>query len=218
MPSMHAMRWMLAAVAVVVAAITGHYVGAQRERAAVAQELAGDTNSLAALEKKYQEQLGQLRAQRDIADASNEALQEKLKQLQAQSLDETSTQRLYEKIEGSDVTTGLGVDTITRVNDADGKLVELHVTLFQARGRNRVKGQIGVALIGEKNDSNWREVVVQSDDSEAPRFDMRFFQTLVVPIPDNDILIDIVEIDVKPDGKQHKSFSYDAAWSSILED
>jgi len=218
MPSMHTMRWVLAAVVVVVAALAGSFIGAKRERATLADELIAHQSTLATLEKNHQEQLARVRTQRDVADASNKSLQEKLEQLQSQSLEQKSTQRLYEKIEGRDTSTGLDVDTITRVNDASGNPVELHITVVQARGRDRIKGQIGVALLGEKNESNWREVVVEVTDEDAPRFDMRFFQTLVVPLPDDDILIDIVEIDVQPDGNRHKSFRYEAEWSGILED
>ncbi len=217
-PSMHAMRWMLALVAVVVAALAGHHVGAKRERSLLATELSAHQSSVAELETNYQQQLTQLRAQRDVADASNETLQQQLKEIKAQALEQKSIQRLYEKIEGSDVSTGLGIDTVTRVDNDDGRPSELHVTVVQARGRDRVKGQIGLALIGEKDGTNWREVVVDVSDSDAPRFDMRFFQTLVVPLPDDDILIDIVEIEVNPDGNRHKSFSYEAAWSGILEE
>ena len=81
-----------------------------------------------------------------------------------------------------------------------------------------MKGQIGVALLGEKDGSNWREVIVEADSNAAPRFDMRFFQTLVVPVPEIDILIDLVEIDVNPDGKRHKAFNFEMDWAGIVED
>lgn len=218
LPSMHALRWALATVAVVVAALIGNKWGAHQERNRVATELTDYQQSLATIEDKHQGELTTLRTQRDVADASNHALQESLKQFQTQSLERKSAQRLYERIEGSDVSTGLGIDTVTRVNGANGAPGELHITVVQARGRERVKGKIGVALLGEKDGSNWREVIVEASSTSAPRFDMRFFQTLVVPLPDQDILIDIVEIDVDPDGKRHKAFSYEKEWAAIPED
>lgn len=218
LPSGHLLRWAFAAVAVVVAALVGSKWGAYKERSVVAAELTKYESTLASITEKHQGELTTLRTQRDVADASNEALQKSLKQFQTQSLDDKSAQRLYERIEGSDVSTGLGVDTITKVNDADGTPSELHITIVQARGRDRVKGKLGVALLGEKDGGNWREVVFEATSSDAPRFDMRFFQTLVVPLPDIDILIDIVEIDVNPDGKRHKAFSYDKEWAGITED
>jgi len=214
---MHAMRWALAIVAVIVAALAGSHFGAQRERGLLEDEQGLQKDQLAAIAQQYKAEVATLRIQRDVADNSIQALQNSLQQLQTEVLEQKSAQRLYEKIEGIDTSSGLAVDTITRVNNADGKPIELHVTLVQARGRNRVKGQIGVALVGEKNASNWREVIVAVDDKSAPRFDMRFFQTIVVPIPVEDILIDFVEIDVKPSGKRHKAFSYEADWSSISE-
>ncbi len=218
MPSMHAMRWALAVVAAIAAFLLGSHLGARGERDQLATELASHKDSLNAIEQDYQAQVTQLRTQRDIADASNQSLQEKLKQLQSQSLEQKSAQTLYDKIEGTNTSSGLGVDTITRVNNDEGDVVELHVTVVQARGRNRVKGRIGLALVGEKNDSNWREVIVQADAKSAPRFDMRFFQTVVVPIPEEDIHIDFVEISVKPDGKTHKPFTSEVDWSSIVEE
>lgn len=218
MPSPHALRWALAAVAIVFAALIGNQWGAYRERSRVAVELSDYQGTLATIEEKHQANLIQLRTQRDVADASNVALQKSLKQLQTQSLDKTSAKRLYERIEGMDVSSGLGIDTITRVGGVDGKSGELHITVVQARGRDRVKGQIGVALLGEKDGTNWREVIVEVGSNSAPRFDMRFFQTLVVQLPNSDVLIDLVEIDVNPDGKRHKAFSYEMDWAGILED
>lgn len=218
MPSPHALRWALASVAVVAAALIGSQWGAYGERSQVAADLSGYQSTLATIEEKHLAEVTQLRTQRDVADASNKALQKSLKQLQDQSLERRSTNRLYERIEGKDVSTGLGIDTITRVDGADGEPTELHITVVQARGRTRVKGQIGVALLGEKDGSNWREVVVEVSSDSAPRFDMRFYQTLVVVLPENNILIDLVEIDVEPDGKRHKSFSYEMDWAEVLED
>jgi len=50
------------------------------------------------------------------------------------------------------------------------------------------------------------------------RFDMRFYQTLVIPLPEQENHIDIVEINIKPDGTNHESVSYATDWSGILED
>lgn len=218
MPNLHAMRWTLAGVVVCVAAIAGSEFGAYRERNRFAVELSDYKTNLDNLEETYQTQLAQLRVQRDIADSSNKELQATLNALQNESLEMQSTQRLFNRIEGADKATGLAVNTVTRVNDASGVATELHITLVQSRGRDRVTGRIGVALLGEKDDSNWREVIVAADAASAPRFDMRFFQTLVVPLPEDNILVDIVEIEVKPDGKKHKSFSHDEVWSGVLED
>lgn len=218
MPSKHVLRWALASVAVVFAAIVGIQWGEYRGRSHVATELSDYQNTLATIEEKHLADLVKLRTQRDVADASNKALQKSLKQLQTQTLEARSAQRLYERIEGKDISSGLGIDTVSRVNGADGKPSELHITVVQARGRDRVKGQIGVALVGEKDNSNWREVIVEVNDASAPRFDMRFYQTLVVPLPKSDIRIDFVEIYVDPAGKRHKSFNYEIEWVAILED
>jgi len=223
---MRALRWTLALVAVVLSGLLGHHLGVQRERKTVANELAEKEFSVAAIaqqyeqqyEQQYQAQIAQLRTQRDVADASNRSLQQTLQQLQAETLERESALRLYNSIEGKDSSAGLGVDTITRVNGQNGKPKELHVTVVQARGRNRVKGQIGLALVGEKTGTPFREVIADTDSASALDFDMRFFQTVVVPLPKQENHIDIVEIDIKPDGKRHKSVTFSMDWSSILEE
>jgi len=215
---MRAMRWVLAIVAVALSGLLGHYFGAKSERETIAAELLEQQTNLADIEQQYQEQVEQLRAQRDIADASSSSLQKTLKQMQAESLEREAKLRLYDKIEGKDHSTGLGVDTVTRVNDENGNAKELHITVVQARGRHRVKGQIGVALVGEKADAPWREVIADVANDSALGFDMRFFQTLVVPVPALENHADIVEIDIKPDGKRHKSENIALDWSGILEE
>jgi len=212
------MRWALALVAVVVSGLLGHHLGAKSEREIIAIELQEQHAKLAAVEQQNQAQLAQLRTQRDIADASNLSLQKSLKQLQTKSLEQESRQRLYENIEGNDRNSGLDVDTITRVNDENGEPQELHITVVQARGRNRVKGQIGVALVGEKSGEPWREVIVDAADDSALQFDMRFYQTLIVPLIQQENHIDIVEINIEPLGERHKSVHYVTQWSGILED
>lgn len=211
------MRSVLAAVAVLLAGLAGYSIGLSQAGRSGAN--ADDVKKqLADADSKYAEEIARLRTQRDIADASNRELQKSLKQLQDKVQDEAAATSLYERIEGVDTGTGLAVDTVSKIEDENGTLTELHITLIQARGRERVSGEIGVALIGEKNESNWREVIVQVDSDKAPRFDMRFFQTLVVPVPSNDILIDIVEIDVKPRGKRHKPFKHEVIWSGISQE
>lgn len=205
-------------MAVVVSGLLGHHIGAKREREAIVVELQKQKANMAVVEQQNQAQIAQLRTQRDIADASNRSLQKTLKQLQAKSLEQKSTQRLYENIEGKDRSSGLSVDTITRVNDENGVAEELHITVVQARGRNRVKGRMGVALIGEKSGEPWREEIADAAGDSAARFDMRFYETLVVPLPKYKNHIDIVEINIEPDDKQHKAVNYSTQWSGILED
>lgn len=218
LPPMHVLRWAFAALAVVVAALLGSQWGAYRERSQVADKLNEYQSSLASIEEKHLGELTQLRTQRDVVEASNKELQAALKEIQAESLDKQSAQSLYENIENGDTSRGLAVDTVIKVNDENGTPSELHITVVQARGRERVKGQIGVSLLGEKDGTNWREIIAEAGSDSAPRFDMRFFQTLVVPLPEHNILVDIVEIDVKPDGKRHKAISFEADWAAIPED
>ena len=169
---MHSMRWALALVSVVVSGLLGHHLGVKSEREAISIELQQQQIKLSAVEQQNQAQIAQLRTQRDIADASNVSLQKTIKQLQAKSLEQESKQRLYENIEGNDRNTGLDVETITRVNDKNGEAQELHITVVQARGRNRVKGQINVALVGEKSGEPWREVIMDATTGSTARFDM----------------------------------------------
>lgn len=223
LPSMHMMRWAFAAVAVVVSGLFGYQLGSKNERESIAAELLQNETEWAAAEEQYQAQVSQLRTQRDVADASNKSLQKTVKRLQARSLERESALRLYDNIEGKDRNSGLGVDTVSLVKAENGQPKELHVTVVQARGRDRVKGQIGLALVGEKAGAEWREVIADVAGDSALGFDMRFYQTVVVPLPADENLIDenhidIVEIDVKPTDKRHKSVSYAMDWSGILQD
>jgi len=205
-------------VVLALAFLLGHISGAWRERNQLHTGLGEHQSQIQSLDEKYRAEIDTLKAQRDVADASNRALQTTLKELEEQALDAQSAERLYQRIEGEDVSTGLAIDTVSKVTDADGSVTELHITVVQARGRDRVSGRIGVALLGEKNDANWREIVVDASSDSAPRFDLRFFQTLVVPVEPDDILIDIVEIDVVPRGKRHKPFKFEQLWSGVLQE
>lgn len=217
-PFMHSMQWVLVLVSVVVSGLLGHHIGAKRERDAIAAELMEQQAKLVAVEQQNQAREAQLRTQRNITDASNQSLQKMLRHLQAKSFEQKSTQLLYENIEGKDRSSGLDVGAVTHVNGENGKPNELHITVVQARGRGRVKGQIGVALVGEQSGEPWRQVIMDKTGDSASKFDMRFYQTLTVPLPEQENHIDIVEIYIEPDGKRHKSVSYATSWSSILED
>lgn len=161
-----------------------------------------------------------MRAQRDLASTTSANLQLALKDLQAESLKHESTARLYKRIEGLEASSGLSVDTISKTQNDDGAANQLHVTLIQARGRNRVSGEVGVTLVGEKDGSEWRETIAEVGTKTALNFDLRFFETLTVPLPemlaDDDTHVDYVEIQVKPSGRPHKPFKTDKEWAGIV--
>lgn len=212
------MRWTLAVVAVIAAAIFGNLWGAYVERSKVAGELTQYRETLATIDEAHQTEMTKLRTISEVADASNRELQKSLKQLQEESLRYRAEKRLYDRIEGLDKSTGLSIERVKAGMDTAGNVYELEITLIQARGRKRVTGQVGVALLGEKDGSNWREIIVDVESESAPRFDLRFFQTLVVAVPVRDFPINKIEINVEPEGKRHKPFSFEQPWAEIVED
>lgn len=218
LPSLRLLRWTLAVVAVVAAAIFGNLWGAFIERSKVASELTKYRDTLANIDETHQTEMTKLRTQRDVADASNRELQKSLKQLQEESLQHRAEKRLYDRIEGLDNSSGLLVDSVKVAKDTKGNVYELEITLIQARGKKRVEGQIGVALLGEKDGTNWREIIVDVESDSAPRFDLRFYQTLVVTVPEREFPINKLEINVEPTGTQHKPFNYEKLWAELVED
>lgn len=218
LPSLSILRWVLAITAVIAAAIFGNLWGAYVERSKVASELTKYRDTLATIDEVHQTEMTKLRTDRDIADASNRELQKSFKQLQEESLKYRAEQRLYDRIEGLDNSSGLSIDNVKVVKDTKGNVYELHVTLIQARGKKRVEGQIGVALLGEKDGTNWREIIIDVENDSAPRFDLRFYQTLVVSVPEREFPINTLEINVEPKGKQHKPFNFEKSWAELVED
>ncbi len=217
MPTSRALRWTFAALAIVVSGLLGFFIGSSGLQNGADSK---STNQLQAMQQKHEQELAQMRAQRDLASTTSANLQLALKDLQTESLKHESTARLYQRIEGIEAASGLSVDTLTTSLNSDGVTNELNVTLIQARGRNRVNGKVGITLVGEKDGSEWRETIADVAGNSALSFDLRFFETLSVPLPEglanSDTHVDYVVIDVKPRGRPHKPFKTEKDWAGIV--
>lgn len=218
MPTSRALRWTFAIVAILVSGIVGYFLGSRDQQSGAGST--GTSSQIEALQQQHSQELAQMRAQRDLASSTSANLQLALKDLQAESLKHESTARLYNRIEGLDASSGLSVDTIVKTLSDDGVANQLHVTLIQARGRNRVSGEVGVTLVGEKDGTAWRETLAEVGTKTALSFDLRFFETLTVVLPDalssKDTHVDYVEIQVKPSGRPHKPFKTEKEWAGIV--
>ncbi len=205
-----------ACIAVVLAWFVGTEAGAKKERAHLADTVVDQRALIATMQSDHDAALKQLQSQRDLSEASHRDLQIIIKEMEAAALEQDSANRLYERIEGVDKQTGLAIDTVELIPAKFDQSAELHITVVQQRGRDRVSGKIGLALVGVKDGSNWREIIVEPGSPEAPGFELRFFQTLVVALPEANLDIEIVEISVVPKGKRHKPFTDEQDWERLV--
>ena len=205
-------------LAIIVSGMLGYFLGSHNQQTGAQSNSV--SNQIKALQQQHSQELAEMRAQRDLASSTSANLQLALKDLQAESLKHESTARLYNRIEGLEASSGLSVDTISKSLTVDSGANQLHVTLIQARGRSRVSGEVGVTLVGEKDGSEWRETIAEVGTKSALSFDLRFFETLTVTLPEmlsnEDTHVDYVEIQVNPSGRPHKPFKTEKEWAGIV--
>jgi hypothetical protein len=202
-----------AVVAVILAWWLGRDYGIAREREAQDVLIAGERGAWLATRNLLESESTGLRIERDVARETVATLRLSLDTKQRLSIDDMAELQLYRRIEGADGHPGLSVD---EVQIFDGEPASLHITLVQARGRDRVTGTLGITLIGEQAGKSQRQVIVSAAAADAPGFDLRFFKTVIVPFePALAAEVDLLEIDIKPRGKPHKPFQLVLPWGEI---
>ena len=201
---------------IAISALMGMSVGEKRASLSFQEVQALQQASFAKQQNAMQSAIDALQQEQEITAATHESMQQTLAQTHRSLIDARSKLRLYERIEGRDVTTGLGVDSVKMSKAADDNQEQLLVTLYQARGRKPVSGKVGLVLNGSLNGKPWREVVHDAHSNGAPGFKMRFFEQIVIPLPKSNLDIQSIEIAVVPDDKPHKPFKYKLAWAGIL--
>ncbi len=216
LPSAAVLLWVLATLVIVaVSGWSGFRYGEKAGQLASAEAVKVEAVVSADTEAPQQNgKIRQLQRERDVARATLTALRDQQASVLKLSQEDTSELELYRRIGSETAPTGLSIDSLVwRGGDTN----ELQVTLLQARGRGRVSGTFGLALLREV-DGESRRLVIQSTVDENPtRFDFRFFQTLHIPVENMlEFQPDQLEIDVSPLSKRHKPFQETVDWGTVL--
>ncbi|MEE9332831.1 MAG: DUF6776 family protein [Granulosicoccaceae bacterium] len=148
------------------------------------------------------------------AKATVVALRDKLKSTTSMKATDDADLRLYRRIANLDDTEarGLFVDAVTMSKNFETDEVSLNILLIQTEGRNRIRGSVGATILP---DTGKPISIVDSGDEKAPDFNLRFFQTVHIPVPKTKGVMDELEIHVKPTEKSHKAFTHRIPWKEI---
>lgn len=153
------------------------------------------------------------RIQRDASEVALQRLQARLDEVQAENMAARQELDLYQRIASTNVRTGLGVDSYEWNGGDDPWLA---ITLVQARGRDRVRGSVGITLLRDRDGVTESMVISQPGDDSGIGFDLRFFETLRVPMAGvEEFQPESLEIVVQPAGTRHKSFEEVVLWADI---
>ena len=181
-------------------------LGEQRAQQAATEN---EATLVAAIESAGAE-IARLTDERDMAQAQTVSLQQRLSETIRLTANERSELELYRRISNTSRPVGLSVDGV-RYTDAG----RLDVTIVQSRGRERVRGEIGISLM---RDGQTLRVIDFAPDGKPLRFDLRFFDTVSFPLT----LADIGEpqsvvIRVRPESELHDDFTFERAWNLIAQ-
>jgi len=153
------------------------------------------------------------RLERDTAVVALNRIQKRLDEVQAENMAARQELDLYQRIASNSARTGLAVDSY-EWNGGDEPW--MGITLVQARGRDRVRGSVGIALLRERDGVTERLVISRPGDDSGIGFDLRFFETLRVPMPGvESFQPESLEITVQPAGNLHEDFSELVLWADI---
>ncbi len=162
-----------------------------------------------------EERIAQLIEERDLARAEAVTLRERLSEATRVSADEQAELQLYRRISDTRVPVGLGVDKVRYSADNGRTSGVLDVTVVQSRGRGRVAGELRVSLM---RDGEALQVVDAWPDGSALVFDLRFFETLGIPLELAETgEPDAVVVEVMPDGDRHDDVSVKRAWNLVAK-
>ena len=204
----------LAAVALAMAFVAGQTVeessAKKRNEAIMAEKLSALSGERDALRSET----ATAKQQHTEAKATVVALRDKLKSTTSMKAQDDADLRLYRRIANLDdsETRGLFVDEVTMSKNFETEEVSLNILLIQTQGRNRIRGSVGATILP---DTGKPITIVQSEDSKAPDFNLRFFQTVHIPVPKTQGIMDELEIHVKPADKAHKAFVHRIPWAEI---
>jgi hypothetical protein len=204
----------IALIAVLLSFMTGQTAGEKAQKQVNEQimteklsALTSERDSLRAETQNYQREYTE-------AKATVTALRDKLKtQVTSRQTDEADL-RLYRRIADMDDAEqkGLHIHKVTMSKNFDTNEVALNVRLVQSQGRNRVTGSVSARLIPDAG----KPIKISGVDSQdAPEFNLRFFETVYLRLPQETGDVDEVEITVTPKNKQHEPFTELIPWAEI---
>lgn len=161
-----------------------------------------------------------------VAHSRSIQLQKLLDEALAQSVDDAAELALYRHIADQDTPAGLSVESVEFSPEAPG-FVE--ITLVHVKGRNRVTGILGAALIAVDEQGNEvRKAITDAQTGELEEesrssdvigitpFDMRFFQTVLVNVDKATTFEpEWLEIALQPETRRVKAVKQRIRWEDI---
>ena len=155
-----------------------------------------------------------LRGEREMLSESVRGLRDALDRAGRLAAEERSELELYRRIGAAGGAAGLAIDTLERrpADPASGAPATLRLTLVQVRGRDRVSGRVDVVALEEdapplapETAGDVRAAIARDGRAiwTAP-FDLRFFETLDVPL--GDAFPARFEVRVVPSTWRHEPF------------
>lgn len=173
-----------------------------------------DNQALLDSMREAQVDVATLTRERDIARAAESELRDRLSEATRLSADERAELELYRRISNASQPIGLGVDNIEYLERDSGSPGVLEITLVQSRGRDRVTGSVQVTLKRDDQDLT----ILPKDDAAALRFDLRFFETLSIPLDLAAVGVpDTVLLSVAPDDDRHAAVSLERSWERVAK-
>lgn len=161
----------------------------------------------------------QLARELAVERATVRTLRDRLAAAERMKADDAAELALYRRIGAESARTGLGIDAVQVREGASGR--SLDITLVQARGRDRVAGTLGVSILSADEPAQRVELAPDSGD-DALAFDLRFFETLSVPLGQtlaaSGITPDRLSISVQPASGKHPAFVDIRDWDTIVSD
>ena len=204
LPARAALAAVVLVSGMVAAGAVGWHLGARQATKSLSAALSAP--GIGAATSDSQADTATLTRERDTALASIATLQDRLVEAERRQAVDAADLALYRRLGEQATDSGLGIDTVVW-HKGDGAAV-LDITLVQAKGRHRVSGTLGVS-VPDGPEAGQDRVLVPDTGERAVPFDLRFFQTLSVPVDAS--IADAppsggLAISVRPDGERHPDF------------
>lgn len=212
LPGRSALRLVAALTGMAATGSLGWYAGLQAGTSTV------EAGVLAARSEPAADELSvRLVRERDAARTSLSVMRDRLAEAEQRRADDAAELALYRRLGDRATGSGLGIEAVEWRHEAGRDLLD--IVLVQAKGRRRVSGTVGIALLDESADPPLIEIAPEEGEA-APRFDLRFFQTVSVPvdplIATPDTTGGKLSISVVPNGVRHPAFVDIRDWGSII--